>query len=295
MMRRPKRTSGNQGHVLGQQADDGIDFGCFECLGKAEIGQDGGKAAGQHRLARSWRAFEQDIMATGGSDLKRPFHMFLSLNLIKIDLMDSGPGKGGGRVQMKRGAVDNPGQKFNGLMQGGDRYHLNPIDHRRLHLIGIRNNDPFHPQIPGGKRYRQDTPHRPNSAVKGQFTQNPVLVQLVALQGPGGRQDAQGHGQIEPGPALFYIRRCQINGYPPIRKFIATVSNRRLDPILALTHTSIRQANGGKDRQTECNSTSTSTARPSTPTTAPLRTFASIKSYPESNSLKPSIEPVAKV
>ncbi len=64
-------------------------------------------------------------------------------------------------------------------------------------------------------------------------------------------QDAEGHGQIVAGAGLFEIGRRQVDRYPPVRKLVAAVLDRRLYPVLALAHRPLGQADGGKGGQTE--------------------------------------------
>src|SRR6202000_2893916 len=47
-------------------------------------GQRAGQALGEHRLARAWRADEQQVVAAGGGDLQRPLGAFLALDVAQV-------------------------------------------------------------------------------------------------------------------------------------------------------------------------------------------------------------------
>ncbi len=84
MMRRTKGAGGNQRPVGGQQTQNTVDSGDFNRLLEGEVGKNRGDAFGQHRFPRPRGADHDDIVPAGGRDLQGSFHMFLSLDLIKI-------------------------------------------------------------------------------------------------------------------------------------------------------------------------------------------------------------------
>jgi hypothetical protein len=85
-MRRAKRAPPVQRASWQQVAEQASDLRHLEGLVELERREDSGDAAGEHRLAGTGRAAEQDVMPARGRDLDRPSRLLLSMNLPEVVL-----------------------------------------------------------------------------------------------------------------------------------------------------------------------------------------------------------------
>src|SRR5947208_2176135 len=84
MVRRTKRPGRHQARRR-QQPGYGVKTSHLERLVARERGKDRRQSPRKHRLARTGRADQQDVVATGGRDLERPTGLGLPANLGEVD------------------------------------------------------------------------------------------------------------------------------------------------------------------------------------------------------------------
>lgn len=84
MMRRAKRSRGDDAAAVAEQSGDAVDFGDFERLIVAHRRKDRGQTPRQHRLAATGRPDQQQIVAAGRRDFERTFGLPLSAHVRKI-------------------------------------------------------------------------------------------------------------------------------------------------------------------------------------------------------------------
>ena len=90
MVRRPERTLGEDGVVIGQVSGDGVDPGALDGFFKSQIRQDGRQPLCQHTLSGARRSDEQGVMKACRSDLQRPLCKFLPHDIGHIRLVRRG-------------------------------------------------------------------------------------------------------------------------------------------------------------------------------------------------------------
>src|SRR5262249_48670803 len=84
--------------------------------------------------------------------------------------------------------------------------------------------------------------HPANPAIERELPHHHIFRQLFLDQPAIRAQDAHGHGQIEPGAFFLDVRRRQVDGDLRERNFVAAVSQRGADPLPALPHGRVGQA-----------------------------------------------------
>ena len=103
-------------------------------------------------------------------------------------------------------------------------------------------------------------------------------------------------GRSKPVPSFWMSAGARLTVTSGCRKVVAGVLQGRLDPVLALLHGGVGQADGGEGGSPWAMSTSTSTMMASTPSRAPLFTLASIRfpcTTPPEFSRAPGRQPLA--
>ncbi len=129
--------------------------------------------------------------------------------------------------------------------QGVGGIDLEPLDHRGLPGV-VPGDDQGQAGLAGGQGHGEDAPGGLEAAVQGEFSEDEVLLQAFLGDDLLGRQDAQGHGQVEAGALFAHVGRGQVDGDAVAGKSVAGVFERGPDPVFALPHRHFGQAHGGE-------------------------------------------------
>ena len=104
-------------------------------------------------------------------------------------------------------------------------------------------------RLSGGNRHGQSAVDRLDATVQGKLSQKQIPGQGPAGNDSRGRENPNGHGQIESGAFLFNIGRRQIDGNPIRRKPVPGIGDGGLYPFTALFHGGLGKTDGSKARQ----------------------------------------------
>ena len=138
-MRRPERTLGEDGVVIGQVSGDGVDPGALDGFFKSQIRQDGRQPLYQHTLSGARRSDEQGVMKACRSDLQRPLCKFLPHDIGHIRLVRRGAwdeSQGLCRLQLPYSL-----QKVHNFRNGFDPVKLDVLNGAGLPQIFRRDKD----------------------------------------------------------------------------------------------------------------------------------------------------------
>jgi hypothetical protein len=185
----------------------------LEGLERDERRQDARQAPPQHRLARSGRPGEEEVVPARRRELERPPRPFLPADvgevgtvrpLLLLRRLDRG------RAQLAAEIGDGLGQ-----MAHGDR-----VDPRERRLGGrLRSaEDPVEPGPPGALRHREGTAHGANATVEGELPDRRVLGQSLPRELPRRCEHRQGDREVEAGALLAQPCRREVDGDAPVER-----------------------------------------------------------------------------
>src|SRR5579885_1279727 len=86
-MRSAERPRLQESSAFRQHSRDAVDLRGFKSFCESHRRQDTGESLGQHRLAGTRRAYEQDVVAPRGSNLKRALSRRLAAHISKIETL----------------------------------------------------------------------------------------------------------------------------------------------------------------------------------------------------------------
>lgn len=141
------------------------------------------------------------------------------------------------------------GQHLNGFLQSADRHHVESGYDRRFAGVGARDEDAADAVTPRLRRDRQHTPHRPDRAVERELAEHDRVAQVTHWDEPGGREHAEGDGQVETRTDFADIGRREVDRDTSLRKREAGVADGALDTVATLTHAGIGQPHQRDRRQ----------------------------------------------
>ncbi len=219
------------------EAADGVDGGGLLRLLLAQWRQNAGQAAGQHALAGTGRANEQQVVAAGGSDLQRPLGLGLADHVLQVRHVGQALRALGIR-QRQLVLARQPGGDGQQLVGGA---HFGVLDQRGLGAILPRNQQGAS-GIPAGEHGGQHPEHGTDLAGQGKFPQKFVIEQVFCRYLLGSGENADGDGQIETPPLLGQIGGGQIDRDVLGRKLEIAVEQGTAHPIPRLLHRGFRQS-----------------------------------------------------
>ena len=215
VMRRPKRRHGDERTLRRQKPAHRVDAGHLERLSSSERREDSGKPPGEHRLPRSGRAGQKQVVISCGRDLERAPSPFLPSHVGQI---------GNGRLFERIGeeriesrCVDLTAEIRDDLaeMANGDGLHSGERDLRRR--LG-RADDPLQPGSAGSFGDRECSGNRSHTAVERQLTDRGELGEALGWDLPCRGEDRQRDRKVEPGSLLAQCRRRKIDGDPSVQR-----------------------------------------------------------------------------
>jgi hypothetical protein len=207
------------------------------------------QTAREECLAGAGRADEQQVVATGGGDLERPLRVRLSAHVGDVDLVghhlgQESPGIGahgrdrGFRVQERR--------RFG---KGAHRVDAERLEHRRLRGVAGREEAAVEPGPARAERHREYPAHGMDRPVEGELSHHEETREPLRLDGTRRGQETERDWEVEADAFLSHVRRREIDRHPLERERETGVPDRRADPLPALPHGGIRQADRREHRQ----------------------------------------------
>ena len=236
VVRRAKRALAGQG-APGDQPGHRVDHGGLQQLLRGQGRQQARRTLGHHRLARPRRPDEQQVVAPGRGDLQGPLGAFLALHVAQVGrrlVVEHGARLGRAHHLRAAEMVDHRDQRPRGQ-------DLGAAGPGRLRPVGLRADQA---QAHGAGRHRrgQHPGHRRDAAVQRQLADRRPAVQGVGRQHPHGRHDAKRDGQVVVAALLGKVGRGQIDHDAPGRQGEAQAGEGAPDPLAALAHRLVAQA-----------------------------------------------------
>lgn len=237
---------GAEGPVAGQSAaldqpGHRPDHGGLQQLLGRQRRQQAGQPRGHHRLARSRRADEEQVVAAGGGDLQRPLGAFLSLDLAQV----------GDAVAATHGPRLGPSQHLRALEvvdQGDQRARR-----QHGHVAGpggfgpVRlGTDEAQSHGVGGDRGGQGPAHRRDPPIQPQFAHRRPTRQGVRRDHAHRGQQGQGDGQVEMVALLAQVRRREVGDDAHRRQGQAYAREGSTHPLAALGHRLVGEPHEGE-------------------------------------------------
>ena len=151
-------------------------FSRFQCFLQSQWGHNRSYPLRHHRFSCSRRAYHNQIMTTGGSDLKSSLNIFLPFYIFKIEikftlllikLFSS--------IDYSRRQNSLIIKKFDHFTDIPDTINIEIIYDSRLFYIRLRNDEPFKSVFSRLDCNRQSPLYRKNRTVQRQFSHNHIL------------------------------------------------------------------------------------------------------------------------
>ena len=209
--------------------------------------QNGGNALGEHGLAGTRRAEQQNVVTAAAGDFESALGGHLSAHVAEIHGILRGFAKDFPRVAMHGrkgfGRVD----EIDGLRKRSHGENVDSFDDRRFARVCFGHDDvanaAFTRSDGGGKR----SANRTHAAVKRQFAKENKFVESLAEKSSLATQDAERHGQIKCRAFLANVRGGKIYR-DALRggKIEAAIFQRRLNALAAFLYGVVRQADNSK-------------------------------------------------
>ncbi len=241
VVRRAKRRVGDQRPFGRDEAGDGMDTRHLERLGRLEGGQDARESTGEHRLARSRRPREEEIVPSCCGDLERAPRAFVTAHLGKIR-----------QPALGRCSVSLLPVELRLAAQVGHRFR--EVPHRDRLDAGERC---FGGRVGGTQqlvdrrarralRDREDPADPAQPPVEAELADRRMLRKPLGRDLPGRRQDCECDRQVEPGAFLPELRRREIHGNAPVRPIELGRSDAAPDPVLRFLHSAVDEPDDGE-------------------------------------------------
>ena len=205
--------------------------GFERCIG-IETGQETGKALRQHRLARSRRTHQQQVMSARRGEFETESRRGLSAHVDEI---------GNRRVDDVTARVG----RFGPRQFTGEMFHETAqiVSHARVTwfdeatLLEVVGGD-HHDVIAQTRRHRRHTGHRSQTPVERQFGEKGVISQRPNRRGLDlavGHQNGEGDGHVETAAHFARGGRGQVDGDAPTRPSESARHDRGAHPITSFT------------------------------------------------------------
>ncbi len=223
--------------AFGDHPGHGLHHRGLEQFRRGEGRQDAWQPLGQHRLAGTRRADEQQVVTPGGGDLEGAFGVLLALDVAQVGtgrILDdiAGPWRAHhlGAAEM----VDQADQRF-GSQDG--RALAGP---GRFRPAGLRDDD-AHAHGRGGHGGGQRPGHRHDGAVEAELADRRPGLQAVMGNDPQQAHDGQGDGQVVVTALLGQVGGGQVDHDPPGRQGQAQAREGGPHPLAALGNRLVAQ------------------------------------------------------
>jgi hypothetical protein len=218
----------------------------FERGGQRHWRQQAWQAAGEHRLAGTRRAGEEERVRAGGSDFQPPLGLYLSAYLAEVRVIAAIIGcRIGGLAFVQRSL---PGQVCADVEQRARRQHPHLAGQSRFAGTAGRENEAAS-HATGGEDHGQRAADRPQFTGERQFTGKFMVGQRRTRNLTGGGENAERDRQIEAPRFLGQLGWREVDGNALAGKIEARVLQCRTYPIACLLDLRIGQPDQGEARQ----------------------------------------------
>ena len=227
-----------------EHSRDRLHHGHLERLGRGEVRQDAGQAAGEQALARTGRADHQQIVSACRGDLERALGGLLPLDLFEIIAPRRLGHAAARRLGEDEAALEVP-QEAHQIARGEHRHAAGPAclgallgraDQACALRAGVERGD----QHPGA---------RDHPSVERQLADRDPVAQLLGIGHAHGGQQSQRDRQVVMRSVLGQIGGGEVDGDALGREREAHRGQRRLHPLAALAHRLVGQADDIETRQ----------------------------------------------
>ena len=229
----------DEGVLRGEKPQDGVDLGDLQRLLVGERREDGGKALGQHALARARRPHQENVVVSRGGHLQGAFGLLLSLDVGEVR-------------QRKRLAVRRPGRRGGEGIRAGevrrqgldvrDAIDREPLGEGGLPGVFSGDENRFKPCFPGSQRHGQYAGHGAHLAFQAQLAEKGA-ADFGKTQGARGRENAQEDGQIIECAGFSGACGGEVEGDMAHREAKAAHLDGGAHPFPGLLHRGVGQTN----------------------------------------------------
>jgi len=241
-----KRPLRHESVIPAQKPHNAVNLGGFDGLFEGHPGEDGRNPAGKHGLAGARRADHDDVVGSRRSHLQCTLCVFLPLDLGKVVTGFKATLEESSHVDPVGSDIPLTVQELNHFGKLRDTDNVDSLDHRPLWCVFPGDDDSGKSGGPCRHCHGKAAANRLYAAVKGQFTEEKVLLEPLTLDDAGGRQDADGDGKVEGCPLFLQVGRGQVDGDLAGGEIVTGVLQGRLDPVLALLDGAVGEADGGE-------------------------------------------------
>lgn len=232
-----------------QHSGNRMDFGRFQRLLEGEVGQNRRQSARQHGLPASGRSRHQNIVGARGGHFESPLDVFLPAHLGKIVSVGALQDRCETGIDAERSHLDFAIDQGYRLAEVTHGKNLRAGDQGALFGIVDRQDKGAAIPVAGGHGNRQDPSDRLDPTVQRQFAEQNEIFQIIAVDAAGRAEQPDGNRQVESGPVLADIGRCQVDCDSAGREIVPGIFDRRLDPVLAFLDRAFGKPHRGKLRQ----------------------------------------------
>ena len=195
-----------------EQAADAMDAGGFDGFLAGEGRHDGGHALGEHAFPGARGPYHEEIVPAGGGDFEGTLDAVLAFDVGTVDLVSlmpaeflDGAGAGGEEGFFAAEVVE-------GIAEAGDADDADASDDAGfLGIVG--GDDDFLTALSAGRKGDgEDTFHRADAAIEGEFANNRAAVKDGAVEVIDAVGDhPQRHREVKAGAFFFEVGWRQIN------------------------------------------------------------------------------------
>ena len=247
---RAEGTMRDEAGVFIEDAGDGVDLGGLEGLFKAERGEDGGKALGEHGLAGAGWADHEDVVAPGGGDLQSAFGDVLAADVSEVGVVVGG-------LAEHLAAVDDERLSEDVALLGGveeladfkerfDGVDVDAFDDGGLARVGGGDDEVPDAGGAGGDGDGQHALHGAEGAVEAEFADEDEVGDVLDGEAAVGAEDADGDGEVEAGAFFFEVGGGEVDGDAGGWEVEAGVADGGADAVAGLADGGVGEADGGE-------------------------------------------------
>jgi hypothetical protein len=227
-----------------------VDLGGFERLLERHGRKNGGQAPGEHGLARTGRADQEDVVPAGRGDLQSPLGGRLAADLTEVHRIRRALGHERRHVGLDRRQGFGAGEMVADLLQRARTAHLEAGDYGRLGQIVLRHQDGGTTRRARREGHGEGTTDGAEVSLEPHLADHERVGEALAGDLAAGDQDAQGNGQVERRAILPDVGGGQVDGDPAEGEFVSGVGQGRADPFPTLFDRAMGQANGVEGGET---------------------------------------------
>ena len=228
-----------------------VDARRVQDLRRREVGEDSGKALGEHRLSAPWGPHEEHRVAPRRRDLEGPARHRLTDHVREIVSALGRGGAGPFRLALpgiRAGAIVGrflARESGGRLAEGTDSDHPDPGHQARFVPVVEGGDDPRDSKVPREDRLGEGPPDRTNRAVERELPRDDPPGQRFPRQDTFRGQHRESDRKIEKGAVLPQIGRREVDGYLPAGEGESGVAHGGPDPVVAFPDRSSGEPNDG--------------------------------------------------